>query len=224
MSTIEDAKLFSDLGLSAPVQQNSKRNELGQEDFLKLMTTQLQSQDPFKPADNAEFMSQLAQFGTVTGIEDLKTEIQNLAGSLVSNQTFQAAGMLGRTVLIPATQAVLEQGGVIEGAVELPNAVSSLNIGIYDPAGQLVKNVSLGSQAPGMVSFDWDGLATDGKVVPPGRYEIRAEASSGGINEAFEVLIADEVQSVSLPAAGAALTMELAGLGKVNFSDIRQIS
>lgn len=224
MSTIEDAKLFSDLGLSAPVQQNSKRNELGQEDFLKLMTTQLQSQDPFKPADNAEFMSQLAQFGTVTGIEDLKTEIQNLAGSLVSNQTFQAAGMLGRTVLIPASQAVLEQGGVIEGAVELPNAVSSLNIGIYDPAGQLVKNVSLGSQAPGMVSFDWDGLATDGKVVPPGRYEIRAEASSGGINEAFEVLIADEVQSVSLPAAGAALTMELAGLGKVNFSDIRQIS
>jgi len=223
MSTIEDAKLFSDLGLSAPVQDNSKRNELGQEDFLKLMTTQLQSQDPFKPADNAEFMSQLAQFGTVTGIEDLKTEIQNLAGSLVSNQTFQAAGMLGRTVLIPATHAVLEQGGVIEGAVELPNAVSSLNIGIYDPAGQLVKNVSLGSQAPGMVSFDWDGLATDGKVVPPGRYEIRAEASSGGINEAFEVLIADEVQSVSLPAAGAALTMELAGLGKVNFSDIRQI-
>ena len=224
MSTIEDAKLFSDLGLSAPVQDNSKRNELGQEDFLKLMTTQLQSQDPFKPADNAEFMSQLAQFGTVTGIEDLKTEIQNLAGSLVSNQTFQAAGMLGRTVLIPASHAVLEQGGVIEGAVELPNAVSSLNIGIYDPAGQLVKNVSLGSQAPGMVSFDWDGLATDGKVVPPGRYEIRAEASSGGINEAFEVLIADEVQSVSLPAAGAALTMELAGLGKVNFSDIRQIS
>lgn len=223
MSTIEDAKLFSDLGLSAPVQDNSKRNELGQEDFLKLMTTQLQSQDPFKPADNAEFMSQLAQFGTVTGIEDLKTEIQNLAGSLVSNQTFQAAGMLGRTVLIPATHSVLEQDGVIEGAVELPNAVSSLNIGIYDPAGQLVKNVSLGSQAPGMVSFDWDGLATDGKVVPPGRYEIRAEASSGGINEAFEVLIADEVQSVSLPAAGAALTMELAGLGKVNFSDIRQI-
>lgn len=224
MSTIEDAKLFSDLGLSAPVQENSKRNELGQEDFLKLMTTQLQSQDPFKPADNAEFMSQLAQFGTVTGIEDLKTEIQNLAGSLVSNQTFQAAGMLGRTVLIPATHAELEQDGVIEGAVELPNAVSSLNIGIYDPAGQLVKNVSLGSQAPGMVSFDWDGLATDGKVVPPGRYEIRAEASSGGINEAYEVLIADEVQSVSLPAAGAALTMELAGLGKVNFSDIRQIS
>jgi flagellar basal-body rod modification protein FlgD len=223
MSTIQDAALFEDLGLSRSLQDSSKRNELGQEDFLKLMTTQLRNQDPSKPADNAEFMSQLAQFGTVTGIEDLKTELQNLAGSLVSNQTFQAAGMLGREVLIPATQGVLEQDGVIAGAVELSNAVSSLNIGIYDPAGQLVRNVSLGSQSPGMVAFDWDGLATDGTAVPPGRYEVRAEAISGGINEAYDVLIADKVQSVSLPAAGKALTMELAGLGEVNFSEIRQI-
>ena len=205
------------------LQDNSKRNELGQEDFLMLMTTQLKNQDPLKPADNAEFMSQLAQFGAVEGIDGLKTEIQNLAGSLVSNQTFQAAGMLGREVLIPATHGVLEQDGAIEGAVELPNAVSSLNIGIYDLAGQLVRNVSLGSQSPGMVAFNWDGLATDGTAVPPGRYEIRAEAISGGINEAYEVLIADKVQSVSLPAAGKALTMELAGLGEVNFSEIRQI-
>lgn len=223
MSTIQDATLYDDLGLSRSLQDNSKRNELEQDDFLMLMTTQLKNQDPLKPADNAEFMSQLAQFGAVEGIAGLKTEIQNLAGSLVSNQTFQAAGMLGREVLIPATQGVLGQGGVIEGAVELSSAVSSLDIGIYDLSGQLVRNVSLGSQSPGIVAFDWDGLTTDGEVVPPGRYEIRAEAISGGINEAYEVLIADKVQSVSLPAAGKALTMELAGLGTVDFSEIRQI-
>ena len=223
MSTIQDAALYEDLGLSRSLQDNSKRNELGQDDFLKLMTTQLRNQDPTNPADNAEFMSQLAQFGTVTGIEDLKTEIQNLASSLVSNQTFQATSMLGRDVLIPANQGVLEQDGVIDGAVELPNAVSNLDIGIYDLTGQLVSNVSLGSQPPGMAAFNWDGLATDGKAVPPGRYNIRAEAISGGVNEEYEVLIADKVQSVSLPAAGKALTMELAGLGEVGFSEIRQI-
>lgn len=223
MNTIQDAAYFEDLGLSRDLQDNSKRNELGQEDFLVLMTSQLKNQDPFKPADNAEFMSQLAQFGTVQGIEDLKTEIQSLAGSLVSNQTFQAAGMLGHEVLIPASQGVLEQDGVIAGAVELPNAVSNLNIGIYDMAGQLVRSVNLGNQSPGMVDFDWDGISTDGNAVPPGRYEIRAEAISGGINEAYEVLVADKVQSVSLPAAGKALSIELAGLGAVNFSDIRQI-
>ena len=122
MNTIQDSALYAELGLSPSLQDNSKRNELGQEDFLMLMTTQLKNQDPLKPADNAEFMSQLAQFGAVEGIDGLKTEVQKLAGSLVSNQTFQAAGMLGRQVLIPATHGVLEQGGAIDGAVELPNA------------------------------------------------------------------------------------------------------
>ena len=223
MSTIQDAALYEDLGLSRSLQDGSKRNELEQEDFLMLMTTQMKNQDPLKPADNAEFMSQLAQFGAVEGIAGLKTEIQNLAGSLVSNQTMQAAGMLGHKVLVPANQGVLEQDGAIEGAVELPNSVSGLNIGVYDLSGQLVSNVSLGSQSPGMVAFNWDGLATDGTVVPPGRYEMRAEGLSGGTNTAYEVLIADEVQSVSLPTAGKPLTMELAGLGEVGFSEIRQI-
>jgi len=223
MNSVQDAALYEDLGLSRNLQDKSKSNELGQEDFLMLMTTQLKNQDPLKPADNAEFMSQLAQFGTVEGIDSLKAEVQKLADSLVSNQTFQAAGMLGHEVLIPASQALLEQDGVVAGAVELPDAVASLDIGIYDMAGQLLRNVSLGSQSPGMVAFDWDGLATDGKAVPPGRYEIRAQGNNGGVSEAYEVLVVDKVQSVSLPAEGKAMSIELAGLGEVNFSDIRQI-
>ena len=58
MNTIQDSKLYEDLGLSRSSQDASKRNELEQEDFLMLMTTQLKNQDPLKPADNAEFMSQ----------------------------------------------------------------------------------------------------------------------------------------------------------------------
>ena len=99
-----------------------------------------------------------------------------------------------------------------------------MNIGIYDQSGQLVKNIGLGSQSPGMVTFSWDGLATDGSAVPPGRYEVRAEAISGGVNEAYDVLLADQVQSVSLPSGGRPLTLELAGLGTVDFSLVRQIS
>ena len=110
------------------------------------------------------------------------------------------------------------------GAVELQNSVSSLNIGIYDQSGVLIRDIGLGSQSPGMVTFSWDGLATDGTVVPPGRYEVRAEAISGGVNEAYDVLLADQVQSVSLPSGGRPLTLELAGLGTVDFSMVRQIS
>jgi flagellar basal-body rod modification protein FlgD len=223
MTSIPEAAILEELGLSRTAQAGARKTELGQEDFLKLMTTQLRNQDPFKPMENGEFMGQLAQFGTVSGIEEVRTELKNLSGSLVSNQSLQAAAMLGHQVLIPGSQAVLQSGGTVSGAVELPNAVSGLNIKIYDLSGQLIRNVGLGNQSSGMVTFNWDGLATDGTAVPPGRYEIRAEAISGGINEAYDVLLADTVQSVALPAAGKPLTLELASLGNVSFSDIRQI-
>ena len=224
MNSIQDAALYEDLGLSRIGPDSGGKTELGQEDFLMLMTTQLRNQDPFKPMENGDFIGQLAQFGTVSGIEEVRTELQSLAGSLVSNQALQASSMLGRDVLVPASQAVLVNGGTIDGAVEIPKAVTSMNVGVYDQSGQLIRNVSLGSQLPGMVTFSWDGLATDGSAVPPGRYELRAEAISGGINEAYDVLIADQVQSVSLPSGGRPLTLELAGLGTVDFSMVRQIS
>lgn len=226
MTSIQDAALYDELGLTRNAAGSGRTTELGQEDFLKLMTTQLRNQDPFKPMENGDFMGQLAQFGTVSGIEEVRDEIQSLSGSLVSNQALQASGMIGRDVLVPTDRIALGNGGNVSGAVELPNSVSSMNIGIYDQAGQLVRNIGLGSQSPGMVAFNWDGLATDGSAVPPGLYEVRAEAvsSNGGLNEAYEVLLADQVQSVSLPSGGRPLTLELAGLGTVDFSLIRQIS
>jgi flagellar basal-body rod modification protein FlgD len=224
MTSIQDTAILEELGLSRSLAGDGRTTELGQEDFLKLMTTQLKNQDPFEPMENGEFMGQLAQFGTVSGIEEIRTEIQNLAGSLVSNQAMQASSMLGRAVLVPTGQGVLASGGSINGAVDLPNSVASMNIGIYDQSGQLIRNIGLGSQSPGMVAFSWDGLATDGSAVPPGRYEIRAEAINGSVNEAYDVLLADQVQSVSLPSGGRPLTLELAGLGTVDFSLIRQIS
>ncbi len=224
MASIQDTAVFDELGLSRARNAGSRSTELGQKDFLKLMTTQLQNQDPFKPMENGDFIAQLAQFGTVSGIEDVRTELQNLSGSLVSNQAMQAAGMLGRDVLVPTNQAVLASGGTVNGAVDLPNSVAAMNIGVYSQNGQLVKSIGMGSQSPGMVTFSWDGLATDGSVAPPGRYEIRAEATNGGINSAYEVLLADTVQSVSLPSGGRSLTLELNGLGAVDFSQVRQIS
>jgi len=222
MQTI-DTGLFQDLGLSRSLQTGKQGGDLGQKDFLKLMTTQLRNQDPFEPMDNGEFLGQLASFGTVSGINDLKAEIQKLTGTLTSDQSLQAASMIGREVLVPGKYAELATGGAIKVAVELPNSVSNLKIGIYDLSGQLIREVSLGSQSPGTVAFNWDGLATDGVAVPSGRYEIRAEAISAGVNEAYEVLIADNVRSVTLPRAGEELKLDLEGLGEVSFSQVRQI-
>jgi flagellar basal-body rod modification protein FlgD len=223
MNTVPDSTLLTSLGLAAGSQPATGKSQLGQEDFLKLMTTQLKNQDPFKPMDNESFMGQIAQFSTVTGINDVNSQLQNLAGSLVSNQTLQAAGMLGRQVLVPGQYASLAAGGAVSGAVDLDKAVANMRVGIYDTAGQLVRNIDLGMQSPGRVAFSWDGMAADGTAAPPGRYEVRAEATSGGVNQGYDVMLSDTVKSVGLSASGQSFTLELANLGNVDFSAVREI-
>ena len=84
MTTIDpnsaQAALFEKLGITKQAgTQKASKDTLGQSDFLKLMTTQLQNQDPFAPMDNGDFIAQMAQFSTVTGIQ----EVNNSIGQLV---------------------------------------------------------------------------------------------------------------------------------------------
>ncbi|MFM8608293.1 MAG: flagellar hook assembly protein FlgD, partial [Hyphomicrobiales bacterium] len=65
LSKIGAKKLSDAQGSTAP------KTTLGQEDFLKLMTAQMSNQDPFQPQSNTEMIAQMAQFSTVTGIQQL---------------------------------------------------------------------------------------------------------------------------------------------------------
>ena len=93
---------LAQLGLTQP--KAEKKKELGQEAFLNLMITQLKNQDPFKPLDSGEFLGQLAQFGTVSGLQDLQTKFDSLSSALVSNQALQAASLVGHTALVPSSR------------------------------------------------------------------------------------------------------------------------
>ena len=90
---------FDNDALFAPPPQQRSNDELGQEDFLTLMISQFRNQDPFEPMDNGDFLGQLAQFGTVSGIENLNSAFAGLAGSIQSEQALQAANLVGRDVL-----------------------------------------------------------------------------------------------------------------------------
>jgi len=198
------------------------RKEMGQEQFLELMTAQLQNQDPFKPMESGDFLSQIAQFSTVEGIGDLNESFSGLSQSLVSNQALQATNLVGRQVLAPTGVAALSQGGNIRGNVELPAASGEVVVNVYDQAGQVVRRLELGSQAAGPVAFQWDGLKNDGQFASPGSYFISAEASIDGQFESVETLLASEVRSVTLSNSGG-LLLDLDGIGSLDFSEVRQI-
>jgi flagellar basal-body rod modification protein FlgD len=200
----------------------SSRKEMGQEDFLELMTAQLQHQDPFKPMESGDFLAQIAQFSTVEGIGDLNEGFAQLSQSLVSNQALQATNLVGRQVLAPTGVAALAQGGSVRGSVELPAASGDVVVNVYDQAGQVIRRLELGSQAAGPVEFQWDGLKDDGQFATPGNYFVSAEANIDGQYESVGTLLVSEVRSVTLSNSGG-LLLDLNGIGSLDFSEVRQI-
>ena len=221
MSGVSNVNTFEQLGLTA--QSTASSSDLGQEDFLNLMITQLRNQDPFKPMESGEFLGQLASFGTVDGIRALQDSVAALSGSLTSNQALQAASLLDRDVLFASDAAPLGAEGGVSGAVELRNSATQVVVGIYTTQGELVRRLDLGTQAAGRAEFTWDGLDESGRRMQSGTYAVRAEAISGSMTQAAQVLVRANVDNVTLGSLGEPLTIGIQGLGDVDFSNVRQI-
>lgn len=218
-----DATTLEQTGLARKPTTESRANDaLGQEQFLKLMITQLSNQDPFKPLESGEFLGQLAQFGTVSGIQDLQQSFQGLSGSMQSNQALQAAGLVGRSVYVPAQEAWLPPEGSVSGAVQNPGRAADVTVGIYDFAGRLVATVPAEGQGD-RAAFSWDGTNLAGEQVPPGFYEIRAVGQMSGEAVALDALVRGEVESVSIDRYSGALSLTVTGLGVVDLDKVRQI-
>lgn len=224
MSNVTATSAFDALGLGEKTAAGKKAsNNLGQQDFLSLMTAQLKNQDPTKPMDNNQFMSQMAQFSTVSGISDLNKSFANFASSLYSNQALQASSLVGHEVLAPTGVGRLTDGGGIGGAVDLPSSSAQVTVNIYTAGGELVRQVPLGTQPAGLAGFYWDGMATNGTPAAPGEYKITASAQLNGQNTAVDTLVVAQVQSVNVGKDASGLTLNLSGLGTVDFSTVREI-
>ena len=214
--------VLESLGLakSKPVMQEQK---LGQEDFIKLMTTQMNHQDPMKPMENGDFLSDMAQFSTVSGLKEIKDAFNSLATSLKSSQALQASSMVGRKVLIPGSMSTFSEGTPMKAAVELDTNVSNLKVSIMDDKGSLVKEIDLGNKAAGVVHFNWDGMLSADKKAMSGNYSIRAIGDVDGKSESLKTLISDTVQSVSLGTGGQSVSLTLANAGSAGLADVKEI-
>jgi flagellar basal-body rod modification protein FlgD len=221
-----DINAYSDIGLatsqSVANQAVKDKKSLGQDEFLELMTTQLRNQDPMEPMDNGEFLAQIAQFGTVNGINELLTTTQTLSASLQSSQALQASNIIGRRVLVEHDEGHLSATGTLQGAAQLRNS-ADVAVNIYDMSGQVVNRIELGAQSPGLVPFAWDGTTLSGERAPSGRYRVEVEATRFGESEALAPMVTSTVTSLTLGGIGREMQVELENLGQVGFSQVNQI-
>jgi len=224
MTTIStDSSLYEYLGLAKTDTESNDGNTLAMEDFMELMVTELTHQDPFKPMENSELASQISQFATVSGIEELNNSFTGLSDDLLSGQTLQAASLVGHQVLAPINSGYLEDGGSVEGVIGLYNDATDVTVQIYDSSGALVREIELGTKDKGEVAFTWDGLTDDGTYAGAGTYTISATSTQNGESVVPYTLIKATVSSVTLGSSGSDMALNLNGLGTISFSDVAEI-
>ncbi len=229
MEAINTENTFSSINpaVNNTAEANEPNDELSQSDFIELLVAQVKNQDPTKPMDPSEFMSQLTQSSMVNGINELQKSFDSLADKLTSDQSLQAAGLVGKSVLLPGGQGLLTAGGSINGQLDLERTASDVKLNIFNTHGELVKTLPLGGHNAGAVQFKWDGIGDGGTVVPEGHYLVTAEALIDGDQQAIEVSLETRIDSISLnkniDGGQAGTLLNLASGQTVTLGEIQEI-
>ncbi len=216
--------VYSALGLSTAkdIQTENDAGSLALEDFMSLMTTQLQNQDPLKPMESGEFLGQIASFATVSGIGDLQTSFDSFAKSMQSDQALQGSALVGRSVLVPSSIGNMTAESGLKGQINVADPVTDLKVQIYNEAGVNVRTIEMGS-ASGYTNFSWDGFSDAGEAMPAGVYQFKATGTVDEVNTAFATATVAKVDSVLVGSGSQGLTVNLSGIGSVPFSEVQEI-
>ena len=224
MSTIDSNQslnaILDKLGVNKQEETTTKRrDQLGQADFLKLMTTQLQNQDPFAPMDNADFIAQMAQFSTVTGITDMGQTLKGMSDQLQEFRIATASNLLGHSVLVPGNIARPDENGEIHGVVDLPSSASMSNIRFTNEQGEILHQVDMGAQPRGLVGFSW--LDIPNEILEAGdAIRVEAYADTGNGLEAVSPSVFADVLAATTGNGRDGVQLDIRDYGTISAAEV----
>lgn len=192
-----------------------------QSNFLTLLVTQLQNQDPTNPMDNSQLTTQLAQINTLSGIEKLNTTLGSISGQINSGQSLQATTLIGHGVMVDGTQVLVGSGQTTPFGVSLEQASTATTATITDSSGKVVQTINLGGLSAGVHTFSWDGSTADGTTAADGKYSVSLSASNASGQLVTQPLNYALVNGVTNDTSGAVL--DLGTMGTTTVANVRQI-
>lgn len=224
MSTIDSNQslnaILDKLGVNKQDETTTKRrDQLGQADFLKLMTTQLQNQDPFAPMDNADFIAQMAQFSTVTGITDMGETLKGMSDQLQEFRIATASNLLGHSVLVPGNMARPDENGEIHGVVDLPSSASTSNIRFTNAQGEILHQVDMGAQPRGLVGFSWLDIPSE-ILVSGDAIRVEAYADTGNGLEAVSPSVFADVLAATTGNGRDGVQLDVRDYGTISAAEV----
>ncbi|MGL5949670.1 MAG: flagellar hook assembly protein FlgD [Aeromonas sp.] len=191
---------------SEPEQPTNQGIELRNE-FLQLMVAQIQNQDPTNPLDGTEYVSQLAQFSMVEGVEHLKILQQQSIAMMDTQQVLQSTSLIDKEVMVPSNSLEISKETAIRGQIELAGTADLVELKVFDESGTQVASQSWGDKKPGVINYELPPL-------PPGKYTFEVSASLDEVSTVTKNYVASTVARVSLPGTGE-IMLNVQGVGEV---------
>jgi flagellar basal-body rod modification protein FlgD len=194
------------------------QQQMGQTDFLKLLTTQMQTQDPFEPMDNSQMVAQMATITNSTGIAEMNATLKSLVSTLTGSRLDNAASWIGHSMLVKSNITAPDAAGQYSGQFTLASAASDVNVDLLDGSGAVVKTFEMGAREAGDTSFYWDGKDADGNTIATDALQIRVRGATP-----TEVASWASIAAVQSPADGSASKL-ITPLGSFSPSDALKLA
>ncbi len=152
-------------------------SKMGKHDFLKLLTTQLENQDPTDPMKDRKMVAQLAQFSELEEMTNVSKGMEKLNKNQDQSKMLQAVDFLGKSVTAQGKNISKDESGVSKLFYNLEDSADSVRINILDKNGNIVNTVKMGSKQAGEHEFQWNGKNHKGQESPDGQYSIEIQAT-----------------------------------------------
>ena len=211
-------------GYTTPTDVSTQKTSdlMSQDVFLNLLVTQLKNQDPLNPMQNQEFVQQLASLSTVGQLKSVNDNLTSLGLYQASINNGQSVSMIGKDIKAKGSTVSLDSSSTAEIYYNLPSDAATVEVSIFDNAGNVVKTINENDVAAGDHDVTWDGCDTNGSPLASGNYkfEIRAKDKSGADITALTFL-SGRVDGVSFGTGGPEL---LINGQKVSISDVYEVN
>ena len=154
---------------------------MGKDDFLKLLIAQLSAQDPLDPMGAQDFSAQLAQFSGLEQMTNVNTNLEILQKLEEALQNTSTVNLIGKTIESTGNTLNHTVNGSETISYSLESDADSVQIDIFDSAGNQIDIVKIGGQTQGKNKVSWDGTDKKGNTLPTGTYSyaVKAENSDG---------------------------------------------
>lgn len=165
---------------------------LGKDDFLRLLVTQMQFQNPLEPMEHTEFTAQLAQFSSLDQLFAINDGLKVLSETQNGINRMQSVNFMGKEVKASGNKVYMEKDKPSTTiGYYLNKDVAGITVHVYDKDGKGIRTIEIGPQNVGSQRVVWDGRDNSGNVVSPGEYtfSVVAEDLEGKKSEVLTNII-----------------------------------